>query len=161
MRDIELGHIEPTVISGESGPTNTSHTSPAVATGSAQDTAGVLTQRNVPDAARSAGEEASPPGNQPEKFDMIEYFRQRGEDEAYNSFAFLLWGSEDSQRGDTWAVDVPLTDLGAEEKAMQKLAATYREVRGLLGSCFYLRAGVRIKPVKVVYAYESTPDGHR
>jgi hypothetical protein len=84
----------------------------------------------------------------------VSYCTQRSKDEGYNSFAFLLWGSEDSERGETWAVDVPLTDLGAEEKALQQLTTRYREVRGLLGSCFCLRAGVRAKPVKVVFAQD-------
>jgi hypothetical protein len=157
MRDVELGEVGPGVSAPTVAEPNTTNPGAGFTTGSAQAAGfGGLTNRVGRERPPSSREDPSASGDGPDKFDMVSYCTSRGKDEGFASFAFLLWGSENSEGGETWAVDVPLTDLGAEEKAMKQLAKRYREARGMLGSCFYLRTGVRMRPVQVVYVHNPT-----
>lgn len=103
---------------------------------------------------------ATPASADQEKDEIAEYFEAQKERHHGGGFlgsvpfAFLLWGSQDSERGETWAVDVPLSstaeyNIRDEVAAFERLRRRYAEVRGVLGSCFYLRGAVVVRPVKV------------
>jgi desulfoferrodoxin (superoxide reductase-like protein) len=155
MRDIELGEVGPANLRPESAnvsdiPAGQSQAAPLDG----------LMRRHGHEPSRISSDNTSRMDETPSHFDVISYFGSQREGQGYNNFAFLLWGSADSLRGETWAVDVPLTDLGAEEKAMKRLMARYNEARGLLGSCFYLREGVHMEPVKVGYVPKTNGNAH-
>ncbi|KAB5547138.1 hypothetical protein GE09DRAFT_1130073 [Coniochaeta sp. 2T2.1] len=151
-RDVELGDVLPAVSPPQETEVNVSNAAATLATGSAQagNAAGLVHRAGRQATGFTlASQEPTSATEETGMFSMGSYCKQQASDGGYNSFAFLVWGSEDSERGKTWAVDVPLTDLGAQEKAFQQLAARYKRERGLFGSCFYLRSPSVVRQVEL------------
>ena len=124
----------------------------ASTTGSTQAfTPGGLRQRLDHEQSHAVPEEQRRPSPTRES-DVALYFRKRAKDGGYNRFAFMVWGSEDSERGETWAVDVPLTDIVAHDKAFDQLKTAYRMKRGISRSCLSLLCTSTVRPVKVSLA---------
>jgi hypothetical protein len=67
---------------------------------------------------------------QPERDGVFGYLEDKASAKGYNECVFLLWGSEDSERYKTWAVDVPLTDPQAEDTIFRELNRHYYKERG-------------------------------
>ena len=143
---------------------NSPHANAVSTTGSAQTVAPEgLTHRTGFEQSRSSAPVERPPPSHTHESDVAMYFRKRAKDEGYNHFVLMVWGSEDSERGEAWAVDVPLTDFQAEDKAFDQLRTTYRKERGVTRSCLSLLCTSTLKPVQVrshfVSMLRDTPPG--
>ncbi|KAB5559928.1 hypothetical protein GE09DRAFT_1114986 [Coniochaeta sp. 2T2.1] len=150
LGEIDLGDLQPAVSPPQDTEVNVSNAAATLTTGSAQagNAAGLVHRAGHQATGFTlASQEPTTATEETGMFSMGSYCKQRAGDD-YNLFAFLVWGSEDSERGETWAVDVPVTDPGAEEKAFEQLAARYKQKRGLFGSCFYLRSASVVRPVE-------------
>lgn len=87
-----------------------------------------------------------PPDNE-----LFAYFKKKAKKIDNASCVFLLWGSRDSERSPTCAVDVETTDLEDEGDIFQKLADRYFAERGLLKRCFSFREFEKLEPVTVCF----------
>jgi hypothetical protein len=80
---------------------------------------------------------------------LLDYFENEAERKEDASCVFLLWGSRDSERFPTWAVDVQTTGIENEEIIFQKLAQRFSTERGFLRRAFSLREFDKLEPVTV------------
>jgi hypothetical protein len=82
---------------------------------------------------------------------LLDYFENEAERKEYASCVFLLWGSRDSERFPTWAVDIKTTGIENEEIIFQKLAQRYSTERGFLRRNLSLREFDKLEPVTVCF----------
>jgi hypothetical protein len=92
----------------------------------------------------SSGVEENPPDN------FLHYFANRRNKDGYQGCVFLLWKST---KGVTWAIDVPITDSGAEDVIFRNLCAHYVKHRGFWCRYLGLRGVVEVEPVKVLETF--------
>jgi hypothetical protein len=82
---------------------------------------------------------------------VFTYFQREAERKDGARCVFLLWGSDNAKNTESfesWAVDVPITDLESEDKIFALLAKRYKEL-GFLRRCFSFRKFSKLKPVTV------------
>jgi hypothetical protein len=80
---------------------------------------------------------------------LLDYFEQESYRKEDASCVFLLWGSRDSERSPTWAVDVQITDVESEGEIFQTLARQYSTELGFLRRNFSLREFDKLELVTV------------
>jgi hypothetical protein len=80
---------------------------------------------------------------------LFAYFQREAERKEDASCVFLLWGSRDSERSPTWAVDVQIASPENEEEIFQKLAQRYLAERGFWQRYFSFREYDKLEPVTV------------
>jgi hypothetical protein len=86
---------------------------------------------------------------------LLDYFEQESYRKEDASCVFLLWGSRDSERSPTWAVDVQITDVENEGEIFQTLAQQYSTELGFLRRTFSLREFEKLEPVTVCFLWLS------
>jgi hypothetical protein len=80
---------------------------------------------------------------------LLDYFEEESYRKEDASCVFLLWGSRDSERSPTWAVDVQITDVESEGEIFQTLAQQYSTELGFLRRNFSLREFDKLELVTV------------
>jgi hypothetical protein len=86
---------------------------------------------------------------------LLDYFEEESYRKEDASCVFLLWGSRDSERSPTWAVDVQITDVEKEGEIFQTLAQQYSTELGFLRRTFSLREFEKLEPVTVCFLWLS------
>jgi len=85
------------------------------------------------------------------KIELFSYFEKEAKKKYNASCVFLLWGSRDSERSPTCAVDVQTTDLEDEGDIFQRLADRYFAERGFFKRYFSFREFEKLEPVTVCF----------
>lgn len=80
---------------------------------------------------------------------IFAYFETETEKNGDARCVFVLWGSENSEKSTTWAIDVRISDPDAEEVIFHELKARYYAERGVWRKYFALRDFIQVKPVVV------------
>jgi hypothetical protein len=80
---------------------------------------------------------------------LLDYFEEESNRKEDASCVFILWGSRDSERSPTWAVDVQITDVDNEGEIFQTLSQRYSTEIGFLRRTFSLREFEKLEPVTV------------
>jgi hypothetical protein len=80
---------------------------------------------------------------------IFAYFETETEKNGDARCVFVLWGSENSEKSVTWAIDVRISDPDAEEVIFRELKARYYAERGVWRKYFALRDFIQVKPVVV------------
>jgi hypothetical protein len=80
---------------------------------------------------------------------LFAYFGKKAEAHSDSQCVFLLWGSEDSGKSATWAIDARISDSDAEETAFRELKEAYYAKRGRWRKYLSLRDVSQVIPVKV------------
>ncbi|CAN9451614.1 unnamed protein product [Alternaria alternata] len=78
---------------------------------------------------------------------VFTHFQKEADRKDGASCVFLLWGSADSERFPTWAIDVPIADPKSEDEIFALLAKRYAEEIGFWRRHLTFRKFSRLKPV--------------
>jgi hypothetical protein len=80
---------------------------------------------------------------------LFNYFEKEAKKYDDSRCVFLLWGSEDSEKSTTCAIDVRISDSDAEGTVFHELKEAYYNKRGRWRKYLALRDVTQVKPVKV------------
>jgi hypothetical protein len=80
---------------------------------------------------------------------IFTHFQKEADRKDGASCVFLLWGSTDSERFPTWAIDVPIADSKSEDEIFTSLAKQYAEELGFWRRYLTFRKFSRLRPVTV------------
>jgi hypothetical protein len=83
------------------------------------------------------------------KDNMFTHFQKEADRQDGASCVFLLWGSADSERFPTWAIDIPIADPKSEDEIFASLAKRYAEELGFWRRYLTFRKFSRLIPVTV------------
>ncbi|CAN9474201.1 unnamed protein product [Alternaria alternata] len=78
---------------------------------------------------------------------IFTHFQKEADRKDGASCVFLLWGSTDSERFPTWAIDVPIADSKSEDEIFTSLAKQYAEELGFWRRYLTFRKFSRLRPV--------------
>lgn len=80
---------------------------------------------------------------------IFAHFQKEADRKDGASCVFLLWGSADSERFPTWAIDVPIADPKSEDEIFASLAKRYVEELGFWRRYLIFRRFSRLRAVTV------------
>ena len=85
---------------------------------------------------------------------VFAHFEERADKKDDASCVFLLWGSENSERFKTWAVDIETTKLESDDLIFASMADRYDKELGFWRRWFSFRKFSGLKPVTVcIYCF--------